>query len=213
MRITIFGAVGDVGSRIATEAVSRGHDVTAVVRRAEQITELPNTLSGQLADAANSASVAKLGEGQDLIISAIRPPEGSEYLLPELTKSVLDGAAKANTRVLIVGGAASLKVPGLNGHTVLSAPDFLPSSVVNIARACQEQFEIFKSDTEANWSYLCPPAMLTPGIRTGKYRLGSDELVVDTDGLSAISMEDFAVAMLDEAEHPRHTRKRFTAAY
>ncbi|MBL4667203.1 MAG: NAD(P)H-binding protein, partial [Sneathiella sp.] len=209
----LFGAAGDVGSRIAAEAVSRGHEVTGVVRKKEQIDSLPDAISGQHGNAGDLASVTQLTAGQDLIISAIRPPAGSEHLLPELTKTILEGAAKTNTRVLIIGGAASRKVPGLGGHTVLTAPNFLPPSVLDIARACQAQYEIIIADTKANWSYFCPPAMLTPGVRTGQYRLGLDELVIDANGQSAISMEDFAVALIDEAEQPKHIKASFTAAY
>ncbi|MEH6475968.1 MAG: NAD(P)H-binding protein [Sneathiella sp.] len=213
MRIILFGAAGNVGSRIANEALSRGHTVTAVVRKTDQLATLSEGVLGQLGDAGDSALVAKLSEGQDLIISAIRPSEGSEHLLPLLTKSLLAGAAQANKRLLIVGGAASLEIPGEKGQTVLTAPGFLPPSVLDIARACAEQHNICRENTETNWTYISPPPMLTPGIRTGQYRLGSDQLVVDENGQSAISMEDFAVALIDEAEQPKHHQTRFTAAY
>ena len=112
-----------------------------------------------------------------------------------------------------MGGAASLIVPGTPGHTVLTAPGFLPDSVVPIATACQRQFEWIAERLASNGTYLCPPAMLAPGIRTGAYRMDGDMLVVDEDGDSKISMEDFAVALMDEAESRRHNGRRFTVAY
>jgi putative NADH-flavin reductase len=213
MKITVFGAAGDVGSRIVAEALSRGHGVSAVVRNHAQVDKLPTGVTPCVGDAGNAGDVARLTAGQDLAISAIRPPTGNEDQLPILTKAILDGVAQTDTRVLIVGGAASLKMPGQDDVTVMTAPGFLPDEVLPIARACVAQYDLIRADERANWSYLCPPAMLTPGARTGAYRLGRDELVVDRAGNSAISMEDFAIVLLDEAEQPKHHRIRFTAAY
>ena len=213
MRIIIFGAAGDVGSRVVAEALSRGHEITAVVRDPAQFSKLPAKVKARSGDAGNIEDVARLAAGHDLVISAIRPPDGREKQLVTLTKAILDGASQSNIRVLVVGGAASLKMPGQGDETVLTAPGFLPEAVVDIARACFAQHEACRADTRADWTYISPSAMLTPGIRTGAYRLGSDELLTDESGVSAISMEDFAVALLDEAEHPQHHRTRFTAAY
>jgi putative NADH-flavin reductase len=125
----------------------------------------------------------------------------------------LEAAAVSGVRAIVVGGAASLKFPDGSGHTVLTAPGFLPDAVVPIARACQAQYEYVTSETKPEWSYICPPAMLVPGKRTGHYRLGNDELVVDEQGVASISMEDFAVAVLDEAERAKHTKRRFTVSH
>lgn len=130
-----------------------------------------------------------------------------------LTRSVLDGAAAAGVRVLLVGGTARLLLPERNGETVLTAPDFLPASVVAISRACQAQYQLCLGEESVDWSYLSPPSLREPGERTGPYRLGTDTLVVDERGVSRISMEDFAVAMLDEAEVPEHVRRAFTVGY
>jgi putative NADH-flavin reductase len=213
MRMTIFGAAGEVGSRVVAEALSRGHEVTAVVRNPAQFHKLPAGVTPCSGDAGSIKDVARLSAGQDLVISAIRPPTGDEAQLASITKSILQGVAQSKVRVLVVGGAASLRVPGLGDTTVLTAPNFLPAAVIAIARACFAQHEICNADQHADWVYLSPPAMLVPGIRTGNYRLGSDELVVDRDGNSQISMEDFAVVLIDEAEQPKHHRTRFTAAY
>ena len=213
MKITVFGAAGEVGSRVVSEALSRGHEVTAVVRDSTQFNKLPQAVKSCAGDAGTIEDVVRLTAGQDLVISAIRPPTGDETLLAPITQSILSGVEKSDVRVLIVGGAASLKIPGQGNTTVLTAPNFLPKDVINIARACFAQHEICNADQNAKWVYLSPPAMLIPGTRTGKYRLGSDELLFDKNGLSQISMEDFAVVLLDEAELPKHNRSRFTAAY
>ena len=213
MKITVFGASGDVGRRVVAEALLRGHEVTAVARDAAKLEALPKGVRKCAADVAAPSAVARLTARQDVAISALRPPEGREDTLVPLTRAVLDGAADSGVRALIVGGAASLRMPDMNGTTVLTAPGFLPESVVPIARACAAQHALCRANERADWAYLSPPAMLTPGDRTGRYRLGSDTLLVDRDRQSRISMEDFAVALLDEAETPRHTRTRFTVAY
>lgn len=213
MNIIVLGARGDVGSRVVSEALARDHSVTAVVRSAEQSGSLPPSVAARIADASDTDKVAEMMTDHDVAVSALRPPDGREAKLVELTKSVLAASAKSGKRALIVGGAASLKVPGQGGRTVLTAPGFLPEEVVPIARACQDQFELCMVDDQADWTYLCPPAMLMPGVRKGLYRTGTDTLVIDDDGNSAISMEDFAAAMIDEAEIPRHRRTRFTVAY
>jgi len=213
MRITIFGAAGDVGSRVVAEALSRDHEVTGVVRDPAQFKKLPEAVLARSGDAGNVENVARLSAGQDVVISAIRPPDGNEGILASLTKTVLDGVAKSDTRLLIVGGAASLKIAGQGDTTVLTAPNFLPDSVLDIARACFAQHEICRAETRVDWAYISPPTSLTPGTRTGVYRLGSDELMMDANGNSAISMEDFAVALVDEAEQSKHHQVRFTVAY
>lgn len=213
MRIVIFGSNGEVGRRVVAEALSRGHKVTAIIRNNAQFSQLPKEANILIGNAENMEEIAQSIKDQDLIISAVRPAEGHEDLLPILTKSILDNAAKLNIRALIVGGAASLQMPGEDNVTVLTAPGFLPDSVIPIAQACQKQYELCIANKDANWTYVSPPAMLAAGTRTGNYRLGTDELIQDKQGISTISMEDFVVALLDEAEQVKHQKIRFTVAY
>ncbi|WP_111657913.1 NAD(P)-dependent oxidoreductase [Isoalcanivorax indicus] len=213
MNIIIFGAAGNVGRRIAHEALRRGHTVTGVVRNKEQFGSLPEHVQPCAAEVSDPAQLSRTLDGQDLIISALRPPEGHEDALVTLTRSVLDGAIAHRLRALFVGGAARLRLPGRGEETVLSAPDFLPASTRQIARACQAQYHLCLNEHRADWTYLSPAAMLQPGTRTRQYRLDTDTLVVDANGTSRISMEDFAVAMLDEAEMPQHIRRAFTLGY
>ncbi|GAB2690606.1 NAD(P)-dependent oxidoreductase [Kitasatospora kifunensis] len=210
MRITVFGAGGAVGSRVVAEALGRGHQVTAVLRDARRAGQLPAAALILTGDAADPDQVAALTAGHDLAITATRPPAGQESELPIVTEALLAGVRRSGVRLLVVGGAATLTHP--DGTAVLDAPDF-PDFLLPIARACARQLDVCLAETEADWTYLSPPALLEPGTRTGHYRLGADELVIGPDGSCAISMEDLAVALLDEAEQPRHRRTRFTVGY
>lgn len=212
MKIVVFGASGDVGRRVVTEASKRDHEVTAVVRREGALT-FDKSIDVSVLDVSSSPNLRELIAAHDVAISALRPPDGEESSLRSLTQTVVAAAQHAERRFVVVGGAATLLLPDASGHTVLSAPGFLPENVVPIATACKHQFDWCDGQLGALGTYLCPPAMLTPGERTGKYRLGSDTLVVSTKGQSEISMEDFSVALVDEAENPRHTGRRFTVGY
>ncbi|WP_433236154.1 NAD(P)-dependent oxidoreductase [Streptosporangium sp. CA-135522] len=212
MRITVFGAAGNVGSRVVAEALARGHRVTAVVRDPARSPGLHAGAEVRAGDAENVEDVVELSAGQDVVISATRPVPGSEGRLAETARALLAGVARTGVRLLVVGGAGSLTVPGAGGATVIDDPGF-PADWRAIALACNDQLAACRAETGANWAYLSPAALLEPGERTGAYRLGTDELLVDGEGNSAISMEDLAVVLLDEAERPKHHRTRFTAAY
>lgn len=213
MKIAVFGAAGSVGRCVVAEALARGHEVTAIVRRRSQFADIPPGADTRVGDAANADEVAALSVGQDVVVNATRPPSGHENEVEGITQSLLDGLARADVRLLVVGGAATLTVPGTNGRAVLDDARFVPASVRPVAKASAEQLRICLAETRIDWAYLSPPAHLLPGTRTGKYRLGTDELLVDASGHSRLSVEDLAVVLLDEAERPRHHWARFTAAY
>ncbi len=213
MRITVFGAAGNVGSRVVAEALSRGHEVTAVVRDPARFHELPAAANARAGDAGNIEDVAEVSTGQDVVINATRPASGSESEIVATTKALMDGLARTGVRLLVGGGAASLLVPGTGGTTVIDDPNFLPASARDVAKASLDQYEVCCAEARVDWAYLCPPAQLAPGERTGNYRLGTNELLLDAEGNSTISMEDLAIVLLDEAEQPKHHRTRFTAAY
>ncbi|MFI6087472.1 NAD(P)-dependent oxidoreductase [Streptomyces sp. NPDC051218] len=215
MRITVFGAAGNVGSRVVTEALTRGHEVTAVVRDPARFGELHPGATHRAGDAGVPEHVAELSAGQDLVVNATRPAPGREPEHAAISRALLAGLARVDgVRLLIVGGAGSLTVPGSGGVLAIDDPAYVPTAWRHIAEASNAQFDAVRTaDTEVDWTYLSPSALLEPGIRTGTYRLGADELIVDADGNSAISMEDLAVAVLDEAERPKHHRTRFTAGY
>ena len=210
LSIAVFGAAGDVGKRIVAEATSRGHRVTAVVRRERPSSEMNPAVSILVRDVQEATDLTNIAKRHDLVISALRPADGEEAKLVKLASKVVEASRTSGTRFMVIGGAAPLLIPNSPHHTVLTAPDFLPEAYLPIANACQELHDWILPKLGATGTHLCPPAMLVPGERTGTYRVSDDTLVVDDEGSSHISMEDFAVAAIDEAEHPRHSGRRYT---
>lgn len=213
MKITVFGGTGNVGSRIVEEAFRRGHQVTAVARDESRTGMLPAKIKFRKANIHDVSDVISVSESQDVIISAIRPQQGKEKELVSATNSTLAGLSGTGIRLLISGGAGSLMVPGTGGRLVVDDPKWVYPSFRDIALACVDQFYTVRGNTNVDWTYLCPAAELVPGERTGNYRLGKDELLINSNGDSKISMEDLAVALLDEVESPQHIKERFTVAY
>lgn len=213
MLITVVGATGRVGGRVVDEALARGHDVTAVGRHSGAFSSLPSAVSTVVGDASRADEVARFGEDQDVVISATSPSTGADNELAAVARALLDGASRVGVRLLVVGGAGSLVVPGGDGTLAVDDPAFVSESAQPVATACVEQLEVFRRDSAADWTYLSPAAEMQPGERTGSFRTGTDELIVDTHARSRISMEDLAVALIDEAETPRHRRARFTVGY
>jgi putative NADH-flavin reductase len=213
MKITVLGAAGNAGSRVVAEALSRGHEVTAVGRNSGHSKGLPTGVKVLTGDASNVEDVAKISAGQDVVISAIRPTPDNKSETVATTNALMDGLAQTGVRLLVVGGAATLTIPGTDGKTVIEDANFLPVSARHVGQASADQLAACRSESRVDWAYLSPAAQFAPGVRTGNYRLGTDELLLDAEGRSSISMEDLAVVLVDEAEHPKHHRARFTAAY
>lgn len=212
MKIAIFGATGRIGQRIADEALRRGHTVTAVVRDPSKVPP-KERLSAVKGDVTNPEQVISAVAGQDAVISAVSP-EGNESgfgMLSKAARSLLDGLKAADVkRLIFVGGAGSLDV--MPGKQLVDTPEF-PAGWKAPALAHRDAFNLLKQDTTLDWSWLAPAALIEPGQRTGKFRTGVDQLISDDKGASRISMEDYAVAVLDELEKPRFVRRRATAAY
>ncbi len=213
MRITVFGATGNIGRRVIAEAISRGHEVTGVARNQAGLSKLPASVDAQIGDANKIDEVIKLSTGQDVVINTMRPSTGSEGEVGKTTKTLMDGLAITGVRLIISGGAASLIVPGTHGKKVIDDPRYLPVAARDVAQASMDQYNICLAEKRVDWTYMSPPASIYPGKRTGSYRLGTDSLLIDAHGDAKISMEDFAMAILDEAEQPMHHQARITAAY
>lgn len=211
MKIAVFGASGAIGSSIAREAACRGHDVTAISRK--PITRPDQgRIRARCGDARDLAWVMEIAESHDVVVTATRPIDGREHELVEVARDMLLAAERSKRRLLVVGGAATLRVPGTGG-LLLDDSTYLPPAARAIAKACAAQHELCLANEAADWTYLSPPAQLDAGPRTGDFRLGADELLVDARGASRISIPDLAVAAIDEIEAPRHRRQRFTVAY
>lgn len=213
MKITVFGATGNVGTRVITEALLRGHEITAVLRNNTRANELDASVRVVIGNADNIEDIVKWSDGQDIVISATRPPQGLETQLVDTTEALLSGLAQTKVRLLLVGGAASLTVPNSNGTLVIDDAELVPTAWRDIALACLAQYKLCQENESVDWSYLSPPAVIVPGQRTETFRIGSDELLVDEQGESTISLEDFAIALLNEAEVAKNRRKRFTVGY
>jgi hypothetical protein len=211
MNVVLIGATGMIGSRILKELLSRGHHVKALMRNPAKRAPQPNldVVEGNIFRAADVAQVAA---GADAVISAYGPGtdrDGAGRLLDAM-EGLMTGLARAGVRrVIVVGGAGSLFVaPGLQ---LVDAPNF-PAAWKAIALAHREALELLRK-SDLDWTYLSPAAEIAPGERTGKFRLGEDDLLTDASGHSRISAEDFAIALVDELEQGKHIRKRFTVAY
>lgn len=207
MKIALIGASGYVGSMLLAEALDRGHQVTAIVTDAAKLPDHTG-LTGVSADATDADALAAIAAGHDLVISSYNPGRDSSG---SGTQAIVEGVKRAGVaRLLVVGGAGSLKLP--SGERVVDQPDF-PAEWKEGALRTSAFLERLRAETELDWVFLSPAAMLISSERTGRYRTGKDDLLTDDAGDSRISLEDYAVAMLDEAERPQHHRERFTVAY
>jgi uncharacterized protein len=214
MKIALFGATGTIGQRILREALERGHEVTAIARNPSRIGEQNARLQTIAGDVTDADSVAKVVAGHDVVINSIGPsqPEDDLNIVVDAAHSLLTGLSSADVkRLLIVGGAASLEVaPGV---LLIDAAEF-PAAWKGIAQAQMDALDLYRTaQTDVDWTYISPAAFIEPGARIGVYRTGGDQLVVDEKGESRISTEDYAVALLDEVENPKHSRERFTVGY
>lgn len=210
MKITIIGAGGNIGQRITKEAASRKHELKLISSKDKAFFGL-ETAETVAVDIFDEDKLAKELQGSDVVISAYNPPQDNTELLSSATKHLIAAAKKANTRLISVGGAASLKV---NADTILlDTPEF-PDFVKPVATAHKVVLEeIYLKEKELNWTNVSPSAYIFEGERTGNFRIGENDLLTDSEGKSSISMEDFAVGILDEVDNNAFNQKRFTIGY
>ena len=209
MKIALIGATGYIGSKLLQEALARGHQVTALVSRPERVAVHPN-VTALRADVFDEDALAGQLADHEAVISAFSGHAQSDTYINGF-RSILAAARRARIpRLLVVGGAGSLEVaPGVQ---VVDTPDF-PEQWKQSALGARDALAMLKQETQLNWTMLSPAALIEPGTRTGTFRLGRDQLLVDAQGNSRISLEDYGVAMIDELEKPAHPRSRFTLAY
>jgi uncharacterized protein len=209
MNVVLYGATGMIGSRVLQELVSRGHRVVAIVRNPGKVPALAGVraIEGSALDAADIAAKAK---DADVVVSSYASPAGEESKVIDSVRALIDGTKAAHAkRLLVVGGAGSLLVaPGVDvidsGH--------LPAAYRPAAIAHREALALLK-ESDVDWTYFSPAGAIEPGERTGKFRVGGDSLIADEKGVSRISAEDYAIALVDELEKPQYIRKRFTVGY
>ncbi len=203
MKIAIIGATGNVGTRLTNEALRRGHAVTALARQASTL-PAHDGLTARNVDVADAKALTDALRGNDVVISTVR-------FLQTTAAQIVDAVKAAGIkRLLVVGGAGSLYVaPGMQ---LVDTPEF-PDAYKAEASAGRDFLNALHGESQLDWTFLSPSALFAPGERTGQFRLGKDELLSAADGKSWISMEDYAIAMLDEVEQPKHVRERFTVGY
>ena len=201
MNVAIIGATGNIGSKIAAELLSRGHSVTAIARNTDKA---PAGTTAKSVDASDPAALAAALKGHDAVVS-------SAPFAPGLSPAIIEGVKRSGVkRYIMVGGAGSLEVaPGKMLKDTLTLPD----AVRKILDEAAENLKRLRGESELDWTFFSPAAEIGPGERTGKFRLGGDQLVSDAAGKSRISYDDYAIALVDELEQPRHVKKRFTVAY
>ena len=214
-KIVLIGASGFIGSAILKEALDRGHRITAVVRRPERITTSHSNLIIKQGDVSSVSTVTEVCKGADAVISAYNPGWTNPKIAADTLRIypiILEGVRQSGVkRILITGGAGSLFVsPGIR----MMDAGLLPESYLPAIKALASVYlDLLTKEREIDWVFFSPAQNIAPGKRTGKFRLGKDDMIVDQKGESNISVEDYAMAMLDELERPAHHRERFTVGY
>ena len=213
--VVLIGASGFVGTAILNELLSRGHKVTAVVRNPEKINVSNSNLRIVKADVSDTDAMTEACKDKDAIISAYNPGWSNPDIYEETLRNypLILGAAKQSEvkRLLCVGGAGTLFcAPGLRVVDSGAIPDGIMGGVKSLG---EFYLNTLMHEKEIDWVFFSPAGTLEPGKRTGQFRLGKDDLIVDENGNSHISVEDYAVAMVDELENPKHHYERFTIGY
>ena len=213
--VALIGASGFVGTAILNELLMRGHQVTAIVRNPEKINAENPHLQAVKADVADTETLVKICQGKDALISAYNPGWTNPNIYEETLYNyplILQAAKQAQVgRLLCVGGAGTLFcAPGLR----VVDSGVIPDAIMGGVRSLGEFYlNTLMNEKDIDWVFFSPAGTLEPGERTGQFRLGKDDLIVDENGNSHISVEDYAVAMIDELENPAHHYERFTIGY
>lgn len=213
--VTLIGASGFVGTAILNELLARGHRVTAVIRNPGKIGIKSPSLTVVQADVTDTSALVAACKGRDAVISAYNPGWTNPNIYEETLRNyplILEAVRQSGVRrLLCVGGAGTLFcAPGLR----VVDSGVIPDAIMGGVRSLGEFYlNTLMNEKEIDWIFFSPAGTLEPGKRTGKFRLGKDDLIVDENGNSHISVEDYAVAMVDELENPKHHYERFTIGY
>jgi len=210
MNVVVYGATGNSGSEITKELVKRGHKVTGIARDVARL-EGAAGVTAKMDDLSNVDAIAAIIKGADVVVSAYQPPPNNTDALIDVTKRQIEAVKKAAVpRLIVVGGAGQLEVaPGVT----LIKSGHLPQEYMPIAVSHEKAAEALKASSGINWTYIAPAAFFIPGERTGKYRTGTNNLITDEKGDSKITFADYAIALVDEIEKPKHERQLFSVGY
>jgi uncharacterized protein len=206
MKIAIVGASGKAGSLIVNEAVSRGHNVTAIVRNASKLQDKNTAVIEKDVFDLTADDLTTF----DVVVNAFGAPLGEEQAHVDAGHALIEALKGTRTRLLVVGGAGSLFVDENKTVKLIDTPEF-PDFVKPTAKGQGRNLEELQGTTDLTWTFVSPSAVFdAEGVRTGSYQSGKDHLLVNTKGDSYISYADFAIAVIDEVENPKHLNQRFT---
>ncbi|MEH7381843.1 NAD(P)-dependent oxidoreductase [Bacillus sp. JJ1533] len=206
MKVGIIGASGKAGSLILKEAFERGHEVTAIVRDASKIQNDQVSVLEKNVLELKSEDVKNF----DVVVNAFGAPLGEEQAHVDAGHALIEAVKGTNTRIIVVGGAGSLYVDEAKTVQVIDTPEF-PDIVKPTAKGQARNFQELQETADISWTFISPSAVFdAEGKRTGSYKLGKDNLLVNSKGESYISYADFAIAVVDEIENPKHINQRFT---
>jgi uncharacterized protein len=214
MKVLVIGASGAIGRAVTAEMLERGHTVTAATRSGAPVEGV--VVQAVTGDASDPESVARLAAGQDAVASATGPRrangEDPEDNVLGAARGLAEGLRRAGVRRLVVaGGAGSLEVA--SGQRLVDTPDFSMAAKPTALAHARALDEVYRGIEDLDWTYISPAGEIGPGERTGEFRIGGDQLLVDESGQSRISIPDFAIAFADELEHGKAFRRRITIAY
>lgn len=212
MNVALIGASGFIGSALLQELLSRGHQVTALVGHPEKLSAHA-ALQAVTSDVQDLNQLTQQLSGFDAVISAFSGHAQSDtyaYYLSGIQNIIAAAKSSHAPRLLVVGGAGSLEVaPGIQA---LDTPSF-PAEYKATAEGARQALNLLREEQDLNWTMLSPAAVIAPGVRTGQFRLGKDQMLFDAEAKSHISVEDYALAMIDELEQAQFINQRFTVAY
>lgn len=211
MKIALLAATGAIGRQIAQQALQRGHQVTALVRRTEQ---LPGELQGAnivKVDLADAHAIATAAYGHDVLASAFGPGTGPVEAIPDTARTLIQAAHAAGIkRLIVVGGAGSLEVaPGVQ---LVDTAGF-PEAYKPQALAHRDALAVLRRADDLQWTFFAPAAEIGPGPAQGHVHVQANALRVDSSGHSRISYPDYAAAFVDEIENATFSGQIITAAY
>lgn len=216
MKVALIGATGFVGSHLLQELINRGYDVTALARAVDKIPVKDGKPKTVAIDVTDTEALAKAIKGNDVVLSAFNAGWSNPNIYDDFMKgseAIQKAVKEADVkRYVVIGGAGSLYIDGIQ---IVDGEDF-PESIKPGATAAKDYLEVLKKEKDLDWTMFSPAINMHQGIktgRTGKYRLGTDEPVFDKDGESVLSVEDLAVAVVDELENHKFSHQRFTAGY
>lgn len=210
MKVAVLGATGWIGSTIVQQATKRGLEVVSIVRDAAKITD--NTTAVRVFDLQSQDNIASVLKGIDVLIASVGGRAvGNHELVAQTAERLLTALNGTSTRLIWVGGAGSLEVaPGV---TLVSTPEF-PADYKDEALAQSEALNVFKTTTSsASWTFVSPAAVIYPGESEGPYRIGGDQFFTNEAGESKVSVTDYAIALVDEAQKAAHLNQRISVAY